>query len=97
MSDTDKLLEELLLDLKTGRYGMVALARDWVQCLRKTDEGVGLSEAELIKKSLRDIISGEVKEKDIHSAFEKIKSTLLHKKEGFKSDDSDRKNGKGRK
>ncbi|MCB4791096.1 MAG: hypothetical protein LHV68_04330 [Elusimicrobia bacterium] len=67
-------LEEMLLNLKTGRYGLVGMARDWLSYLQRTDEGKLMSRAELIKKSLDDILSGRVKEEDVTAALGKIKN-----------------------
>ncbi|MBN1622195.1 MAG: hypothetical protein JW871_06355 [Endomicrobiales bacterium] len=72
MGENNKSLPELLLNLKEGRYSVVGLAKKWLDVLKKTDEGVGLSEAELIKKSIKDILSGKVTEKDIKEARNKM-------------------------
>jgi hypothetical protein len=72
VSEGKKTVEQLLLDLKKGKYGLVSIARDWLTVLRKGDEGVNLSEAELVRKSLEDILSGKVDEDEIKAALNKI-------------------------
>ena len=67
-------LEEKLLNLKTGRYQLCGLAMDWLGVLQRTDEGKLLSRAELIKKSLDDILSGTVTEEEIAKAKDKNKN-----------------------
>lgn len=74
MREPRKSLEQMLLDLRDGRYDLVALARDWIDVLSRSDDGVGLSQSELIRKSLVDIVSGDISEKDIENAIKKMRS-----------------------
>ena len=76
MSETNKPLGQLLLDLKEGRYSLVGLIKDWFSVLRRTDEGVGISEAELIKKAIEDVLSEKISEKDVKEAKNKMKKIL---------------------
>ena len=86
MTEADKPLEELLLDLKEGRYGLVGLAKEWFDVLRKTEDALTMSEADLMKKSLEDVVSGKMSEKDIKNAKSKmVASTGSEDKDNGKS------------
>jgi hypothetical protein len=60
-----KIETKMILDLDIGRYSAIHLAREWIKVYRVTDEGRNLTIAELIKKSLDGVISGDIDEEAI--------------------------------
>jgi len=71
MSETKTAAEKKRPDL--GRYEFFKLANAWVKVIKRTDEGKGLTTAELIKKAMDDISSGDVTAEEIEKKSGKLK------------------------
>ena len=56
-----------------GRYEFFKLANAWVKVIKRTDEGKGLTTAELIKKAMDDISSGDVTAEEVEKKSGKLK------------------------
>lgn len=61
----EKTVEQLILDRKHGKYGVVALISFWAKELRKQEENRHLTQAELLERAIREILSETVSLKDI--------------------------------
>jgi len=58
MSETNKPLEERVLESKLGRYDLVKTALDWIE-VKKTDEDYRkLSQADLLNRAVADVVDG---------------------------------------
>jgi hypothetical protein len=57
-----------------GRYNLVALAKDWLAVLKRSDEAKSMGQSELVKKALEDIVSGRVTKEDVMRAVVKMKT-----------------------
>lgn len=58
-----------------GRYGFFKITNDWLHVLSRSEDGKGLSQAELIKKAMDDIQSGEIDEAEIEKRKSKMRTT----------------------
>lgn len=56
-----------------GRYEFFKLSREWIEVLRRSDEGKGLTQAELIMKSMDDVLSGAVSPEEVSKKKSKLK------------------------
>jgi hypothetical protein len=57
-----------------GRYDLVGLAKEWMEVLSRSEDTRELGPSELVKKSLEDIVSGNVTEDEVHKARAKMKA-----------------------
>ena len=53
-------LEQLILDKKEGKYGIVALISFWAKELRKQEENRHMTQTDLLEKAMADVLSGGV-------------------------------------
>ena len=58
-------LEQLVLDKKEGKYGVVALISFWAKELRKVEEHRHLSQTELLDLAMAEVLGGKVDEKEV--------------------------------
>lgn len=68
--------------LQLGRYEFFKLADDWVKVLKRTEDGKGLTTAELIRKSMDDILSGAVDAEEIEKKRNKLAKAGSDEAEG---------------
>ncbi|MBI5244462.1 MAG: hypothetical protein HY922_12420 [Elusimicrobia bacterium] len=61
----EKTVEQLILDRKHGKYGVVALISFWAKELRKLEENRHTTQAELLERAIREILSESVSLKEI--------------------------------
>ena len=73
VSENKITLEQMLLDLPSGRYDLVGTTRLWIEVLQRDDETKNFSQADLIKRALQDIISGKVSDEEVRKAVAKLK------------------------
>lgn len=74
MNDVKDPAEKVAYNPADGRYNLVALAKDWLTVLKRSDEAKGLGQSELVKKALDDVITGRVDKEDVMRALAKLKS-----------------------
>ncbi|GAB4030320.1 MAG: hypothetical protein Fur0012_06070 [Elusimicrobiota bacterium] len=82
-------LEKLISDYKGGKYRATVLAMQWANHLKFSEEFRLLPMADIIEKALRDVLSGEVSEKEILEAVkrdEEIKAERLVEKKAEKKE-----------
>ncbi|MCL2389105.1 MAG: hypothetical protein FWC85_01830 [Elusimicrobia bacterium] len=58
MSETNKPLEERVLESKLGRYDLVKTALDWIEVKRTDEDYRRLPQAELLNKAVSDVVDG---------------------------------------
>ena|SRR3989339_1048776 len=66
-------LEQMLLESAKGRFRYVQMVKDWVKVLQHSEEGKGLTSAELIQLALEDITTGEVTADEVAEKIKKVK------------------------
>lgn len=59
------VLEQLVLDRKIGKYGLVAVISAWSKELRKMEEHRHLTQMEVLELAMTEVLSGKVSEKDV--------------------------------
>jgi hypothetical protein len=75
MNEVKEPAEKLLsYNPADGRYNLVALAKDWLSILKRSDEAKGLGQSELDKKALDDVLTGRVTKEDVMRALAKMKT-----------------------
>ncbi|MCL2484701.1 MAG: hypothetical protein FWF00_07500 [Endomicrobia bacterium] len=74
MALTDAQLSEAVSVSKLGKYDLVKLALDWIEVKRHEEDYRRLTQAELIKKSLDDVVTGEATAEKIEELRKKIKA-----------------------
>jgi hypothetical protein len=74
MNEVKDPAEKMAYNSADGRYNLVALAKDWLSVLKRSDEGKGLGLSELVKKALDDVVSGRVTKEDVSRALSKLKT-----------------------
>lgn len=82
-------LEKLISDYKGGKYRATVLAMQWANHLKFSEEFRLLPMADIIEKALREVLSGEVSEKEILEAVkrdEEIKAERLVEKKAEKKE-----------
>ena len=78
MTNEEKPIEEVFFATGKGKYEVTKLAIDWIK-VKKDEEGYKkLSQAELLDKAVRDVLSGE-------ATYEKIEE-IIKKKEAAKAE-----------
>ena len=78
MTNEEKPIEELFFASGKGKYEVTKLAIDWIKVKKDEDEYRKLSQADLLDKAVRDVLSGE-------ATYEKIEE-ILKKKEAAKAE-----------
>jgi hypothetical protein len=81
MNQVKEPIGKIALDMPDGRYNLVALAKDWMNILKNTEEVKGLGQSELVKKALDDIVSGRVTKEDVYRAQSKLKNSPVKEEE----------------
>ena len=71
VEEIKKTLEESMMGSTMGRYTIVNLAREWMFVLRRTEEGRKMSDSEIIRQAIDDVVTGRVDEKEITAAVAK--------------------------
>jgi len=66
-------LEKILRESSKGRFKYVQMVKDWLKVLQHSEEGKGLTGAELIQLALEDITSGEVTPEEVSEKVKKVK------------------------
>jgi hypothetical protein len=66
-------LEKILMESSKGRFKYVQMVKDWLKVLQHSDEGKGLTSAELIQLAIEDITNGEVTPEEIAEKVKKVK------------------------
>jgi vacuolar-type H+-ATPase subunit E/Vma4 len=66
-------LEKILQESSKGRFKYVQMVKDWLKVLQHSEEGKGLTTAELIQLALEDITSGEVTPEEVAEKVKKVK------------------------
>jgi hypothetical protein len=61
--------------MQLGRYEYFGMANAWVKVIKRTDEGKLMTTAELIKKAMDDISSGDVDAEEIAKKTGKFKAS----------------------
>lgn len=82
MSELRESRKDFLKASQLGRYALVALVKEWVAALLKTDEAKNVNQSDLIKKAIEDISSGRVTEDDIKKGY--VKESKESEKEKVK-------------
>ncbi len=78
MTNEEKPIEEVFFASGKGKYEVTKLAIDWIKVKKDEDEYRKLSQAELLDKAVRDVLSGE-------ATYEKIEE-IIKKKEAAKAE-----------
>jgi hypothetical protein len=85
-------------DLQSQRYGLVAMTREWLSVLKKSDEAKGMGPSELVKQALQDVVSGRITSEDIEKAREKqAAATEATEKKSAAEEEKPAKDEKGKK
>lgn len=84
MTELKESRKDLLKASQMGRYTLVALAKEWMAALMKTDEAKNVNQSDLIKKAIEDITSGRVTEADIKKGYVKESKESESEKEKVK-------------
>ena len=63
----DASLDQLVLDKKSGKYGLVSLITYWARELRKREEHRHLTQNEILELAMKEVLAGKVSEKDLLS------------------------------
>lgn len=58
-------LEQLVLDRKEGKYGLIAPIAWWAKELRKQEEHRHLTQTDIIELAMNDVLSGKVSSKEL--------------------------------
>ncbi|MHB9156015.1 MAG: hypothetical protein ACYC5N_10075, partial [Endomicrobiales bacterium] len=66
--------KKVIVDPFGGRYGLVALANEWMAVLLRSEECKGMGSSEIVKKALEDITSGAVTPEEVHKAAARVKA-----------------------
>lgn len=79
-----------------GRYDYFKVAKDWLEVLKYSEEGKGLTPSELINKAMDDIVSGRVTEEEVIKRKSKLKPVVeqtedLDKLESLKKSEKSKK------
>ena len=73
MTNEERPIEELFFASGKGKYEVTKLAIDWIKVKKDEDEYRKLSQAELLDRAVRDVLSGE-------ATYEKIAEIEKKKK-----------------
>ena len=73
----EKSLEQLILERSTGKYLLVPLASQWALALRRREEHRHLTQNEILELSLKQILTGQVKEEEIVAASAELRAEAL--------------------
>ena len=76
MSNEERPLEEIFFASGKGKYEVTKLAIEWIKVKKNEDNYRKLSQADLLDKAVRDVLSGE-------ATYEKIEE-IKKKKEAAK-------------
>jgi hypothetical protein len=79
-------LEQLISDYGPSKYNDIVRAMQWARHLRRQDEFRNVPMAELIDRSLLDVVSGKVKVDEIEEAIKKDMA-LMEKLDSKRSDE----------
>jgi hypothetical protein len=71
VEEIKKTMEESLMGQTMGRYTVVNLAREWMFVLRRTEEGRKMSDSDIIRQAIDDVVTGRVDAKEIAAAVDK--------------------------
>ncbi|MCL2390398.1 MAG: hypothetical protein FWD54_00410 [Endomicrobia bacterium] len=74
MALTEAQLAEAVSASKIGKYNLVKLALDWIEVKKYDEDYRKLTQSELIKKSLDDVIEGEATPAKIEELRKKNKA-----------------------
>jgi hypothetical protein len=88
-TENDNDLEKLISDYGPSKYNDIVRAMQWARHLRRQEEFRNIPMAELIDRSLLDVVSGRVKVAEIEEAIQK--DLLLMEKLDTKRSDEPRK------
>lgn len=61
----EKSVEQLILDRKVGKYGVVPIISYWAKELRKMEIHRHLSQNEILELAMSEVLGGKVSEKDL--------------------------------
>lgn len=64
-SAAPKSLEQMVLDKRTGKYGVVAQIAFWAKELRTLEEHRHLTQNDLLERAMEDVLGGSVSEKEL--------------------------------
>ena len=78
MTNEERPIEEVFFASGKGKYEVTKLAIDWIKVKKDEDEYRKLSQADLLDKAVRDVLSGE-------ATYEKIEE-ILKRKEAAKAE-----------
>jgi len=85
-TENDNDLEKLISDYGPSKYNDIVRAMQWARHLRRQEEFRSLPMAELIDRSLLDVVSGRVKVAEIEEAIQKDLA-LMEKLDAKRSDE----------
>ncbi|MDR1695366.1 MAG: hypothetical protein LBR69_01860 [Endomicrobium sp.] len=74
MALNEAQLAEAISSSKIGKYDLVKLALDWIEVKKHEEDYRRLTQSELIKKSLDDVVEGEATPAKIEELRKKIKA-----------------------
>jgi hypothetical protein len=81
MTNEERPIEELFFASGKGKYEVTKLAIDWIK-VKKNDDGYkNLSQAELLDKAVRDVLSGEATYEKIEEINKKREAEKEEKQE----------------
>ncbi|MFA6093258.1 MAG: hypothetical protein WCU88_13320 [Elusimicrobiota bacterium] len=67
---TKQCLEQLVLDRREGKYGMIAPMSWWAKELRKQEENRHLTQTDIIELAMHEVLSGKVSLKDLEKRMQ---------------------------
>jgi len=73
-------LEQLVLDKKEGKYGVVALISFWAKELRKQEEHRHLTQTDILEKAMAEVLGGKIDLKDLEKRMLEGRSEESEKK-----------------
>jgi hypothetical protein len=62
---TETCLEQLVLDKKEGKYGVVPMISVWAKELRKLEEHRHLTQNEVLELAMSEVLAGKVSDKEL--------------------------------
>jgi len=81
MTNEEKPIEEVFFASGKGKYEVTKLAIDWIKVKKDEDEYRKLSQADLLDKAVRDVLSGEATYEKIEEINKKREAEKEEKQE----------------
>ena len=81
MTNEERPIEELFFASGKGKYEVTKLAIDWIKVKKDEDDYRKLSQAELLDKAVRDVLSGEATYEKIEEINKKREASKEEKQE----------------